>query len=66
MANARLEDFGVRGTVSPEGQYLELVRQCKMLPQDRQAKFWLDALNKYPDVAKIAGFKTTRKGGRKK
>ena len=55
MRNARLEDFGARGTINPEERLREYQRQCRGLRKPLQAKFWLEVLERDPEVCAIAG-----------
>jgi hypothetical protein len=55
--NERLEDFGIRQTMGPKERKAEYAKQCKALPQDQQGRFWMDVLQKDPEVAKIVTFK---------
>ena len=62
---ARLEDFGARGTVSPEDRFREYQEQSKGLPRGLKAKFWLEVLDRDPEVAKLEGVERRRAFGRK-
>ena len=53
-ANSRLEDFGTRGTVSPEERLREYQRQCRGLRKGFQAEFWLGVLERDPEVRALA------------
>jgi len=49
----RLEDFNVRGTVSPRERYEQYVEDCKALPKAKQARFWLEILDRDRDVRRL-------------
>lgn len=55
MTLSRLEDFGVRTTVSPEDRLAEYKKQ------KLSAKQWQSALEHDPEVAKLVGFKKLRR-----
>ena len=59
IRNARLEDFGTRGTIGPEERLREYQRQCKGLRKPFRAKFWLEVLERDPDVRALAGVTPT-------
>jgi len=61
MTTMRLEDFGVRESMSPQDRKKEYARQCKALDPDLRAAYWLSVLRNDPGVAKITGFKVSRK-----
>ncbi len=57
---ARLEDFGTQHMPSPRDRKDEYIRQCKELPKEKQAKFWLQVMDRDPEVAALSTFKTNR------
>ena len=61
---ARLEDFGARRTVSPQERKEEYAKQCREMPEQRQAKFWHEMLEHDPEVAKLVGFEPMKKSRR--
>lgn len=49
----RLEDFGIRGMISPEDRLKQYQADCKALPRAKQAAFWLGVLGRDPQVRKL-------------
>jgi hypothetical protein len=52
-----LEDFGARGIASPADRLKEYQAQSKGLPRKLQAKFWLEILERDPNVRKLLDLK---------
>lgn len=50
---ARLEDFGIRGTVAAAERLREYRRQCRGLSRRLQARFWLDVVKRDREVARL-------------
>ena len=46
----RLEDFGIRETMSPKERHQEYQEQAKGMRKELQARFWLGVLEKDPEV----------------
>jgi len=61
MKAARLEDFGVRGIVSPAERLKEYQSQCKGLPKKVQARFWLGILERDPDLRRLLDVKDKKR-----
>jgi hypothetical protein len=57
---AKLEDFGVRGTIDALHRKAEYAKQCKSLRQEQQVAFWLEIMRKDPEVAKLVTFKRVK------
>ena len=65
-ANSRLEDFGARGTVSPQERLREYQRQCRGLRKTLQAEFWLGVLERDPEVRALAGVAPAKRRQRRR
>jgi hypothetical protein len=58
-----LEDFGTSGMKSPKERFEEYKRQCKDLPRERQAKFWMNCMRADPDVAALTNYMVKKRTG---
>ena len=61
MRLSKLEDFGMNKSISPRDRKTEYIRQCKLLPRDQQAKFWMSVLEHDPEIAPIVIFKRSKR-----
>jgi len=50
---AHLEDFGARGIVSPAERFKQYQADCKVLPRAIQGRFWLEVLERDPQVKRL-------------
>ena len=60
MKVAKLEDFGAQYKMTPEQIKTECIKQCKMLPRDKQAKYWLQCIKMFPEIAPIVLFRRAK------
>jgi hypothetical protein len=50
---ARLEDYGVRNTTTPQDRYAQYIEDCKGLPKHKQAEFWLKTMKHDVEVGRL-------------
>ena len=62
---SRLEDFGTKGTVSPQERFAQYIEDCKKLPRGKKGLFWLGVLERDSEVRRLfekqGGMKNERK-----
>lgn len=60
MKVAKLEDFGMRSAMSPQERKAEYGRQCREKPVNQWGKFWMDVIDKDPEVGALVKFKKVK------